>query len=123
MKGFIVGYITSWSDDRYPNIVGLYTNIESAKNIAEILEIENVEKYKRLRRVYIVEIQTDKTYNVENSLADWIMNYPHQIVYTKNGKIMYEKNEQPVFQESGNNYTGEWKEKKTRKKKKRKGLY
>jgi len=75
MKGFIVGYFEEWASDRNSIIIGYYTNWKKAIEVTKKLQQDNIKIYNKLRQVYMVEIEPNKTYDVKDSM-DWIRNYP-----------------------------------------------
>lgn len=87
MKGYIVGYLDSWANDRSNIIVGYFTMWPKMLNAIKTIERENIEKYSNLRSVYAVEIDINKINNVKTTM-NWIENYPHYTVRTEFGKTL-----------------------------------
>lgn len=86
MKGYIVGYIDEWANNRNAIITGYYTTWNKGISALKILEKDNIKNWQGLRQVYIVEIEVNKTYAVAYPTFEWINNYKHYITKTINRK-------------------------------------
>ena len=81
MKGFIVGYTASWADDCAPVLVGYYTTWYKALNVVKIQVYKNIKYYQSLRKIYVVEIEVNKTYP-DPTTFNWYEPYLHYMVET-----------------------------------------
>lgn len=95
MKGYIVGYFESWSDDRNDAIVGYFTTWGKMLHAVKITEKENVEKYGAQRAVYIVELEPNKMTLIKYPF-DWTENYVNYKVHTEYGKTYLRGNDREI---------------------------
>ena len=96
MKGYIVGYLDDWGNDRRPLIIGYYTSWSCALDNAKKLERTNLDYRKGLIKVYIVEIEVNKTYPTQR--LNWIENYPHFYIVTNKEKTILQSSEEETIE-------------------------
>jgi len=77
--GFIIGVIGSWAENLKDQIIGYYDTLELAKVAAESLYNKTI-RYEQNRKVYIVELENNKSYKVSDLNIPWYKKYPHYIV-------------------------------------------
>ena len=81
MKGYLVGYLDTWGNDRTTQISGYCTSWKKAISTAKPLEAENVFRYNKQRKVFIVELEPNKNYKIIDH-SNWIYNYKNYNVET-----------------------------------------
>lgn len=89
--GYIVGYYETWADDMNPIIVGYYTIWDKALTQAKRLQRINIDSYNKYRKVYVVEVEPNKTYDdIPGHL--WANSFDHYVAITKSDKTILEHN-------------------------------
>ena len=95
MVGYIVGYYEDWASDLNPMIIGYYTTWDNAIVQVKRMERINIDQYKQLYKVYLVEIEPDKTYT-DNTGHLWAENFDHYIVKTNYNKTFLYHNKKAI---------------------------
>ncbi len=88
MKGYIVGYLEEWANDLNPVIVGYYTTWDNALEAIKKTERINIDQFQRFCKVYLVELEADKTQQPNSEKKIWVENYDHYYVTTDDKTIL-----------------------------------
>jgi len=92
MTGYIVGYFEEWEFYMNPIVIGYYTTWNEALEAVKIAERINIDQRKGYCRVYLVEIENNKTCFPHFSGKLWIEAYDHYYIYTTNNKTILVSN-------------------------------
>lgn len=76
MKGYIVGYISSWADDIVPVVSGYFSGWQKAIDVGKALELDNITRRNSFRKIFIIELEINKRYTIHNP-NKWYENYVH----------------------------------------------
>ena len=97
MKGYILTFYDSWSNNRNNFVIGYFMSWNRVINAAKQLQKENIENYKGLRTIYIVIIEPNKINNINNTLSDWICNYQNYKVFTADNNTFLKSNKGKII--------------------------
>lgn len=90
MKGYIVGYVSSWADDLVPVVTGYYSGWQKAIDAGKIVEHDNNTRRNSFRKVFIAEIEINKN-NIVKNPSKWYESYTYHKIKTVDKKIILEK--------------------------------